>query len=160
MCFGEWLEWWSWEALSQAALGGIKATLPGGKGVPADIVVRQEAFLKNLVDSANDGTEVLTGRAGREYVRKLKNTLCLADVAAQKRVAGRQGARRTLTVMDALQEAGGTFGDMDRKQAGGTDSQIGNAALSQLRELQKVFLSLGPCAARQKITDMTGWKAA
>jgi len=143
-----------------SALGGIKATLPGGKGVPADIVVRQEAFLKNLVDSANDGTEVLTGRAGREYVRKLKNTLCLADVAAQKRVAGRQGARRTLTVMDALQEAGGTFGDMDRKQAGGTDSQIGNAALSQLRELQKVFLSLGPCAARQKITDMTGWKAA
>ncbi len=140
-----------------SSLGGIKATLPGGKDVPADIVVRQEAFLKNLVDSATDGTEVLTGRAGREYVRSLRNTLGLADTAAQKRVAGRAGKKRALSVMEALQEAGGTFSDMDRKEAGGTDSQIGNALLSTLREGRKIFDSLGPCAARQKIATMTGW---
>ena len=143
-----------------SSLGGIKATVPGGKGVPSDIVVRQEAFLKNIVDSATDGTEVLTGRAGREYVRNLRNTLGLADVSAQKRVAGRQGKKRALSVMEALQEAGGTFSDMDRKEAGGTDSQIASALLSTIREGRKIFDALGPCAAREKIATLTGWKVA
>ena len=143
-----------------SAIGGIKATLPGGKGVPADVVVRQEAFLQNICDSAEDGTEALVGRKGRAYVRDLRNTLGLADVVAQKRVAGRQGKKDTLTVMEALQAGGHTFSNMDRKQAGGSDSQSGNALLSNLREGRKIFDSLGPCAARQKIADMTGWKAA
>lgn len=142
-----------------SALGGHVSLRPGSKDVRKDIVEDQERFLQNIVDAVTDGTKVLTGRKGREYIRELRGLMKLVDVQKQN-AAGRGGKKKAPTVMDVLESAQAGWADADYKTPGGTDAAVASRVLSEMKNLKKVYLSLGPCAGRTRIEKLTGWSQA
>jgi len=133
-----------------SALGGHVSLRPGAKDVRKNIVADQERFLQNIVDAVTDGTKVLTGRKGREYIRELRGMVKLVDVKKQN-AAGRGGKKKSPTIMAVLEDSQAGWADVDYKAPGATDAALAGRVLSELKNLEKVYRSLGPCAGRTRI---------
>jgi hypothetical protein len=133
------------------ALGASKKFDASRPEVPDVLMTAQESLLALLVSHVDEGG-TLAGRKGRAYVKDVRSTLGLLDtdkVAGGR--GGRQGKPVTVTVAAALDRAGATFGDMDRKVQGATDAQTAQKVLRLMRDLEKVTAGIGPCAGLKSI---------
>jgi len=137
-----------------ASLGGVQKFDTSLDGVEPALIGSQESFLAGICNAVEDGTYVLTGRAGRKFVSELRTYWGLAgDHAAGGKGtgAGQGGKKGLMPVKAALQAAGETFSNVTLKDQGGTDAATAQAALSAFRHLAKMIRPIGPCAGLKSI---------
>ena len=139
------------------SLGGLQIFDTAREKVDGRIIGSQESFLTGICDAVEDGTYVLTGRAGRQFVKELRDKYGLKDLGkapgGKKGRPGQGGKKGLVDVKTALKSAGETFSNVTLKDQGGSDASTGQAALSAFRQLAKMVAPIGPCAALRDIAS-------